>query len=201
LILQNVVYRGHVAFDAILHNLKESDMKKFLSLALVAMAVASLGLAETALAQRDAGSKIQGNYNFYSGSAGRTYQRHAYDHSRVLNSYASGNERVPKAVAQEHAKAIRQNVESSKKAYSRLSEAAKKDAAAAKHLADIHAAHAKVLAMCDMLDAECMKAEGDSVTICKCCADIEKDLKAADEAHDKLMKQLKLEEPKSSDSK
>lgn len=166
-------------------------MKMMFSLIVVAVAA-------TAMADVNFGNdhKAWTNFGRYSGSSGQTYQRHAYDHSRVLNNYSSTGQPVPKEIVQEHATEIRHNVAASTKAYGRLSEEAKKDPAAAKSMAAIESSLAKTLAMCDMLDAECAKAEGDSATICKCCADMEKELKAADAAHEKLMKQMKLDEPR-----
>jgi hypothetical protein len=163
---------------------------------LFAVALPVLGLligASTASAQRDAGSKIRGDmYNFDSGGA---YQSHAYDHAQILNQYSETGQPVPKAVIQEQTQAIRTNVEGARRAYSNLSDATKNDTAAAKHLAEIESHHAKALKTCDMLDAQCAKAEGDSATVCACCADVQKELKAAESAHDKLTKHLNMDKP------
>jgi hypothetical protein len=163
----------------------------FKQFAFLAVAIGVSLAASTALAQRDAGSKIRGDA--YSTNAASTYGSHAYDHARILNQYSATGQPVPKEVIKEHTDAVRSNVAAAKKAYSKLSDAAKKDAA--KQLAAIEEHHAKVLEMCKMLDAECAKDEGDSATVCACCNDMEKELKAAAEDHAKLHKQLKLNAP------
>ncbi len=146
-----------------------------------------------AFAQRDAGSKIRGDaYNVWTGS---TYQGNAVQHARILNQYSATGEPVPKNVIQEQSQAIRSNLEGAQRAYSKLSESAKKDKEAAKHLAEIEEHHAMALKMCDMLDGLCVKPEGDSAIVCKCCSEMEKELKAAEAAHEKLMQQLKIEKP------
>ena len=57
--------------------------RPLMALALLALVVP----ASTALAQRDAGSKIRGEYNFYGNSAGSA-MRSARDHSNYYRQYA-----------------------------------------------------------------------------------------------------------------
>lgn len=171
-------------------------MKCFLSSTIwLAVAVSLLG-GSSAFAQRDAGSKIRGDAdNFYSGSAGGMYQRHAYDHALILQDYSTAGQPVPKTILQEHATAVRSNVEKSQRAYSSLSDSTKKDKEAAKLLASIEQHQSNALKMCDMLDAECAKPSGESATVMKCCATAADELKAAHEEHEKLMKLLKSSAP------
>jgi hypothetical protein len=168
-------------------------MKRTMTIVLPVAVIGFITVAGTAFAQRDAASKARGDaYYFYSG---HTYDTHAIDHARILNQYSATGQPVPKEVVKEHSAAIRSNVEAAKKSFAKLSDAAKKDPATAKKLAEVEKHHAKVLEMCDMLDEECLKKEGDSATVCSCCTDIEKELKAAEAVKDSLSKQLKLEKP------
>ena len=158
---------------------------------LLLCATGMLLAANPVFAQRDAGSKARGDYNFYS--SGRMYQRHAHDHAQVLQDYATSGKTVPKAIIKEHANAIRSNVAATKKAYSGMSEEARKEAA--KSLAVIEKAHAKVLETCNMLDECCKAGDGDSTTVHKCCITVADQMKVAQDEYEKLGKQLKLEAP------
>ncbi len=163
--------------------------KPFYAALMIALAVGVYSTA--AFAQRPAAAKARGDaYNFYSG---QTWGNSAYEQARILNQYSASGAPVPKAVVQEHATAIRSNVEGARRAYSGLSEKTKNDPEAKKQLAEIEKHHAKALEICDKLDAECAKPEGDSVAVCSCCTDVEKELKAADAAHQELTKKLKVE--------
>lgn len=160
-------------------------MKKLFSLLCVMLSMAVM--SQGAYAQRDAGSKVRGDYYLFD-SAG-TYQNHAYDHARVLNQYATEGTPVPKAIIQEHANALRYNVESSKRAYSKVSDAATKNAEVAKLIASIKAHQEKALETCNMLDMEA-KDDGDAKTVMKCCTEAEAELKAAAAEHEQLLKLL-----------
>lgn len=165
-------------------------MKSFVT-ALVACGLLA-ALPTTATAQiRGAASKVRGqDYHFYTGS---TYNRHAIDHSGVLNYYSSAEQPVPTDVAKQHSTAIRQNVESSRRSYSLLKKSTVDNKTAQQQLDTIEKHHKAALAAIDKLDACCAKDEAAHGEVGTCCADIHKELAAADEAATKLQKELKLE--------
>jgi hypothetical protein len=142
------------------------------------------------LAQRPADAKVRGDaYYFY---LGEVYRGHAGDHGFLLNQYSATGKPVPTDVIQEHAAAIRTNIEAAQKSYIKVTAAAKKDPNVVAGLKGIEKNHATALSLCDKLDAECTKREGDSATICATCEGIGNALDAADATHQKLLKQLKI---------
>ncbi len=162
-------------------------MKTWITAVLVVVGLSSV--ARPAWAQRDAGSKIRGDaYEIWSGG---NYNDHAYDHAQLLNRYSAAGATVPAPVIEEHASAIRSNVESSKRSYSRVSEAAQKNPAVAKLVASINAHGQRATQLCVMLDKEAME-DGDSATVMKHCAEAEKELKAAADEHEQLLKLLNV---------
>ena len=143
-----------------------------------------------ALAQPAAGAKIRGDaYYFY---AGEVYRGHAGDHAFMLNQYSSTGEPVPKEIIQEHAAAMRANIEGAQKSYLKVSAAAKKDPSAANKLREIEKRHTAALALCDKLNTESAKREGDAAKVCAACDGIGEQLDGADEVHKKLVTQLKI---------
>ena len=120
----------------------------------------------------------------------RTYQRHALNHAQVLQYYGKSHTTIPKETAQEHATAVRHNLDLTTKELAKLEPQIKDDKEAQKLVEGIKAHQAKASEHCGMLETECAKHEGDGVKIAGCCADMAKELKAADELHDKLMKHL-----------
>ena len=156
----------------------------------LSVVVCTICAAGPALAQRAADSKVRGDaYYLY---LGEIYRGHAGDHAFILNEFSATGQPVPKDIVAEHAGAIRANVAASQKAYGKLSAAVKKDPKAAAHLDEIDKHHSAVLEMCDKLDAEASKDEGDSSTVCGACEEILKNVDAADEVHKRLAKQLRI---------
>ncbi|HEX4142313.1 MAG TPA: hypothetical protein VHY91_02080 [Pirellulales bacterium] len=155
---------------------------------LVAGIVAAAG--GTARAQRAADAKIRGDaYYFY---VGEVYRGHAGDHAFMLNQYSSTGEPVPKEIIQEHASAMRADIAAAQKSYTKVSAAAKKDPSAAAGLKTIEKHHTAAIALCEKLDAEGAKQQGDAMKVCAACDGIGEQLDAADEVHKKLVKQLKI---------
>jgi hypothetical protein len=155
---------------------------------LLAGCVATAG--SPALAQRPADAKIRGDaYYFY---VGEVYRGHAGDHAFLLNQYSSTGEPVPKEIIQEHAAAMRANLVAAQKSYTKVSAAAKKDPSAVVKLKEIDKQHTAAIALCDRLDTEGAKQQGDAKKISAACDGIEEGLESADEVHKKLMKQLKI---------
>jgi len=155
---------------------------------LLAGAIATVG--GSAFAQRAADAKVRGDaYYFY---VGEVYRGHAGDHAFLLNQYSTTGEPVPKEVVQEHAAAMRANLVAAQKAYAKVSDAAKKEPSAVVKLKEIDKQHTAAIALCDRLDAESAKQQGDAKKIHAACDGIEEQLEGADEVHKKLLKQLKI---------
>lgn len=169
----------------------------------VASAVLCLGLTPALWGQGgddfSAGRKITGSV--YRPQTYRSYHQGAIRHSQVVQQYAQQHKVVPLETAKEHAGEVRRNLESAKKELAKLAPEIKKDAVATKLLGEIQAHHAKALEVCHMLDTECAKHNPEGVVLSGCCGDMLKELKAADELHEKLLKHLKYEEPGTAKSK
>lgn len=140
-----------------------------------------------------AGRKITGSV--YRPESARIYHSSTIRHAEVLQQYSAQHKAIPADTAKEHAGEIRRNLEASKKELAKLAPEIKGDAVATKLLTEIQAHHAKSLEVCHMLDTECAKHNPDGVVLSGCCGDMLKELKAADELHEKLLKHLKYEEP------
>src|SRR3990172_991273 len=84
--------------------------RPLIALALLALVVPT----STAVAQRDAGSKIRGEYNFYGGAASRS-MRGARDYAQSYREYARTAQPVNPAVAKETADAIGDYITKSEK--------------------------------------------------------------------------------------
>lgn len=131
--------------------------------------------------------KITGEY--FRPHSASTYQRNAVSHAETLNYYGRRYSQVPAETAKEHAAEIRRNLNAAKKEYAKLGKEAKGNKKVQEHLAIIQQHQAKAEAMCDELEKEAT----EGTTIAACCADIAKELKAAEAENDKLLKTLGVE--------
>jgi hypothetical protein len=149
--------------------------------------------ASSALAQRDAGSKIRGEYNFYGGAAGRS-MRSARESAQSYREYVrtAPQQKVNPEVAKETADAVGDYISKSQKhmAWMRKQADANKDKETLtsldtidKNLATAAKHHAS---LCEFCEKENVEAEGSM----KCCQEIDSTLAAAIAEHDKLMKRL-----------
>ena len=161
---------------------------------LIDLVIASLLLvAPGALSAQElsarADRKITGqSYLPHSASA---YNRSAMEHARVLNYYGQNYKSVPKEVTQQHLTEMKRNVELAKKEVAKLKPEAAKDKKLQKPLAAMEAHLARCEEMCKMLDEESAKEGGsESETICDCCQQLERELKAAEAENDKIKEQL-----------
>lgn len=150
-------------------------------------------VASPAFAQRDAGSKVRGEYNFYGGAAGRS-MRGAREYSQSYREYArtAPQQKVTSEVAKETADAIGDYITKAQKhmAWMRKQAQADKDKqtltsldAIDKDLIDAAKHHAS---LCEYCEKENVEAEGSM----KCCQEIDGSLAKAIAEHDKLMKRL-----------
>lgn len=176
-------------------NKRESKMKTQMSLAtmgaLVAALVATIGMPNVSLAQRDAGAKIRGEYNFYGRSAGSA-MRSATESSSHYRQYVPTTEKVNPEVAKEASDTIGTYITKAQKHFGwmrKTADAAKDTETLTaldsidKHLAAAAKSHA------DMKET-CLKDHVDGEATMKCCKVIDDDLAKAIAEHDKLMKKL-----------
>jgi hypothetical protein len=162
------------------------------NVALALTATLTVLVANPALAQRSASTKILGTaYDMWSSGA---YFDHAYDHAAVLQNYAAAApESVPQDVAKSHAASVRSNLTAAKEAYDRLAKDHKDDPTASKHIEAVGKHHAKAMAMCDKLDECCAKGHADPTAAHAACAGVADSIKAAKAEHEKLMQHLKVQ--------
>ena len=152
---------------------------------------AVLLVSQPAFAQRDAGSKIQGEYNFYGRSTGTT-MRSAREQAAHYREYAKSAEKVNPEVAKESVDTIGVYITKSQKHMASMRKHAKatndKETLTAldsidKHLAEAAKNHAE-------MKETCMKDNVDGKASMDCCKVVDDSLAKAISEHDKLMKHL-----------
>jgi len=150
--------------------------------------------ASAAYAQRDAGAKVRGEYNFYGGAASSA-MRSAQDTSGYYREYAQSapDKKVNSDVAKEAADSIGTYITKAQKHMTGMrkqAEAAKDKATLTsldsidKHLADAKKSH-------DEMRETCLKDMVNGEATLDCCKMIDASLAKAIAEHDKLMKHLK----------
>lgn len=160
-------------------------------LAMTAFTVAAL--PSVALAQRDAGAKMRGEYNFYGRSAG-TSMRAARDYSLHYRDYAQSAPatEVNPEIAREATDMIGAYITKARRHFAwmrtQAEETKDQDTLTAldsidKHLAAAAKSHQE-------MHETCLKANVDAAGSMKCCQQIDDDLSAAIKEHDALMKRL-----------
>jgi hypothetical protein len=161
--------------------------KKLLSLCVTGM----LLVAAPAFAQRDAGSKIRGETNFYGNSAGSA-MRSARDYSNNYREYVPSAEKVNPDVAKEASDSIGTYIKQAKRHFAAMRKSAEtgkdKETLTAldsidKHLAAAAKSH-------DEMAETCLKATVDGKVSLECCKMIDDHLAKAIAEHDTLMKRL-----------
>jgi hypothetical protein len=149
--------------------------------------------ASTANAQRDAGAKIRGEYNFH-GSAGGSAMRSAREYSGYYRQYAQSapDKKVNPEVAREAADSIGTYITKAQKhmAWMRKQAQAGNDKETLtsldtidKNLADAAKSHTE-------MHETCLKDNVDAAASMDCCKVIDASLAKAIAEHDKLMKRL-----------
>jgi hypothetical protein len=163
--------------------------RRFATLTLMAIGCAIM-TGGGALAQRQAsGPKIRGDV--YALYAGEIYRGHSGDHTFLLTGNAASGP-AEKEVVGENAAGIRAALTASQKAYGRVSAEAKKNPTVAASLKEIDKHQAAILTVCDSLDAEAGKDKPDSARLTELCAGIMDHIDGADQAHDKVLKVLRI---------
>ena len=165
-------------------------MKSVKMFALCAVAVLFVNVA-TAVAQRDAGSKIRGEA--MAGHEVRTYQQHAQDRSQMLFYYSQSKEPLPKQDAKELVQGIKKDLTAADKALAKLKADHAKEPDVVKQIALIEKHQARAHEVCGMAEEQCEKAHGDHVVICDCCAEMWSELDAAQADTQTLLKMLKID--------
>ncbi|MDX1962017.1 MAG: hypothetical protein SFX18_02615 [Pirellulales bacterium] len=160
--------------------------------AMAAVAVALFVAAGSTFAQGEGFSKAKGNYGA-GFQAGSTRQSAARGHARVIYNYGHGQPQVSRAIVKDNVQAIRSNLQGATKDFQALKEAHKDNAEVAKLVDSIVKHHNSALEKCDMVEGKGDGAELESSVVCDCCADMTKDLHAAEEAAAQLGKLLKIE--------
>jgi hypothetical protein len=151
---------------------------------LLAAAVLTVGQAVVAqdLSTR-ADRKITGEY--FRPHTASSYQRSAISHVETLNYYGQRYSQLPSETVMEHTSEIKRNLDSAKKEYSKLGKEAKGNKAVEQHLAKINEHQAKANELVGKIE----KSESGK-ECAQHCADLEKELKAAEAENDKLKKTL-----------
>lgn len=169
-------------------------LKRRVLLSIVALAaVVAVGLPSIATAQRDAGSKMRGEYNFY-GRSGGTSMRGARDYSSHYREYAQSvpAQEVNPEVAREAADVIGTYITKAQRHFAWMRTQAQK-ANDTETLASLDSIDKNLAAAAkshhEMHDT-CLKANVDAAGSMKCCQQIDDSLAAAIADHDKLMKRL-----------
>lgn len=162
-------------------------------LAILTAACAVLLMTDAALAQRGAGSKAAGEYNFYGGSAGSA-MRSARDYSSYYRQYVetAPKQEVNPEVAREAADSIGTYIGKAQKhmvSMRKIAETHKDSETLAsldsidKHLASAAKSHS------EMKDT-CLKDHVEGAATLECCKPLYDHLGKAVAEHDKLMKKL-----------
>lgn len=165
-------------------------MKTMMTLLTLAAIAISAGVAEAQELNLSASRKITGQY--YLPYSARTYSRHAVNQAQVLQYYGKNYATVPAETAKAHAVEVRRNVDAFGKELAKMETEYKNDAEAMKLIAEIRLHHKQASEHCGMLEAECAKHAPQGGAVMSCCVDMLKHLQAADAAHEKLLKYLKI---------
>ena len=150
----------------------------------------------TALAQRamyNPDPRVVGStYRPYSA---RVYSRHALNHAQVLRYYGSNHKEISPDTAREHVAEIRRNVDAFGNEVEKMTALYSADPEAMKLIAAIRQHQKEAAAHCGMAEKECAKHLAEGGAVAQCCSDMLKHLKAADEAHEQLLKHLRVPVP------
>ncbi|HWB14060.1 MAG TPA: hypothetical protein VG826_32840 [Pirellulales bacterium] len=150
------------------------------------IAVAALTVRQTVVAQdlsNRADRKITGEY--FRPHTASSYQRSAITHSEALNYYGQRYSQLPSETVKEHTGEIKRTLDAAKKEYTKLGKEAKGNKAVEQHLAKINEPHTKASEIAEKLETAQTGSE-----CAEHCAALEKELKAAEAANEKLEKTL-----------
>jgi hypothetical protein len=161
------------------------------AITLTTLSLAVVFGTNAALAQRDAGSKIRGEYSFYGGATGSAL-RSAQEYSANYQQYAKTAQTVNPEIARESADTIGTYITKAQRhlAWMRTQAQASNDKETLTALDSIDK-HLGVAAKShrEMFDT-CLKDSIEAGTTMDCCKHIDEHLAAAIAEHDKLMKRV-----------
>jgi hypothetical protein len=164
-------------------------MKTFIAaVALVAMSATTV-FAQGFSTRADA--KILGR-DAYRPHTAHAYQSNAISHAQALQYYSSVPGGISPETAKEHAAEVRRNVDAVNKELVKLEPSIQNDKVAFDLVAQIKTHEANAVKACGMVEAECAKHNPEGGPIASCCATMADQLKAAADAHTKLMQHLKF---------
>ena len=137
----------------------------------------------------------------YRPHTARTYSSSALGHAQALQHYGKTSEIISPETTKEHAVGVRQNLGSFTKEIDKLAKdvGVKDDAEAMKLIVSIRDHLKKAAEHCGMVEAECAKHEVKGSSLSNCCTDMVKELRAAHDGHEKLLKHLKIPSTASAD--
>lgn len=154
-----------------------------------------LGLAPEAMAQRDAGSKMRGEFGtgFYAGRSAGRKMRSVRSYSQGVYEYATRAPKMATVVTESDSELIGQTLQSTKRDVStmRKEHAADKEILARLDEIDKHLAAA--LEQHKKMHEECCKDEPNADMTMVCCNDLMKELDKAIAEHAALMRKLYLD--------
>lgn len=150
-------------------------------------------------------AEAQDAYNFradrkalpqnYRPHTARTYSGSALGHAQALQHYGKTLETISPETAKEHVVGVRQNLDAFTKEIDKLAKESANDPEAKKLIASIRDHQKKAAEHCGMAETECAKHEVKGSMLSNCCTDMVKELRAAHEGHEKLLKHLKIALP------
>ena len=134
--------------------------------------------------QADDDANAQRRGDEYYLAAGKTYNRHAAEHAKLLSKYAATGAPVPASVVAEHAAAIKAGLDSAEKSFDKVSPQAKSNADVAAQLANLKANLAKANGkVAELQAAAAANQASDSAKIAALSSQINQLLKMNHEAH------------------
>jgi hypothetical protein len=124
-----------------------------------------------------------------------SYHNSARTQARALNAYGQNCPQVPPATAKEHLTEIRKNVASATQELSKFTDEAAKQADVKEHVDAIKKHQEVATKLCDRMEKAIGEEKVDCAELCECCQGIDKELKAAEDEHRRLMDKIGIKLP------
>jgi hypothetical protein len=115
--------------------------------------------------------------------------------TQALTAYGESCPQVAPATAKEHLAEIQRNLEASAKELKKFSAEAAQEADVKQHVDKIREHQSAALAKCVEMEQAIGKETVDCAELCACCASIDKELKAAEQEHRKLLEKVGIPAP------
>ena len=124
-----------------------------------------------------------------------SYRNAARIQAQALNAYGEACPQVAPGTAKEHLAEIQRNLDASAKELERFSAEAAQQADVKQHVDKIREHQSAALAKCGEMEQAIGKETVDCAALCACCANIDKELKAAEREHRKLLEKIGIPTP------